>query len=249
MNQILVTEKLYITPDMKKKRKGYKVLFGLCAFFICVLFSYYIYAEYDKNKSEQVSKQLLANMQEDTTISKEKNSVIVVALGDNRGLTDEEEIIQEKTVDEILKERKSEKIVWRTASNGEQYYVLGTIKIPKIDVDYPILSDCTETLLKISPGRFWGPDPNEVGNLCIAGHNYLNSKFFSKVPTLENGDIIEITDLLDNTVKYEVYDKYMVDNENTDCTYQETRGKREVTLITCNNDSSKRVIVKCREVK
>lgn len=249
MNQILVTEKLYVTPDMKKKRKWYKVLLCFCAFCVCVLFSYYIYAEYDKNRSEAVSKEILASMQEQNMVSSEKNSVIVVALGDNTGLTEEEEALQERTVEDILKEKKSEKIVWRTASNGEKYYSMGTIRIPKIGVDYPILNDSTEALLKISPGWFWGAEPNEVGNLCIAGHNYLNDKFFSKVPTLENGDIIEITDLLDNTVQYAVYDKYMVDHENTDCTNQETGGTREVTLITCNNDSSKRVIVKAREVK
>ena len=36
--------------------------------------------------------------------------------------------------------------------------------------------------------------------------------------------------------------------EDDSCTNQNTNGKKEVTLITCTNDSKKRVIVKAREI-
>jgi hypothetical protein len=52
MNQILVTQKLYVTPELKRKKTRYKILFFVSVFMICVLFSYYIYAEYDKNRAE-----------------------------------------------------------------------------------------------------------------------------------------------------------------------------------------------------
>ena len=51
MNQILVTEKLYITPELKRKKKIYKFYFILSVFVVCILTSFYIYAEYDRNKS------------------------------------------------------------------------------------------------------------------------------------------------------------------------------------------------------
>ena len=59
MNQILVTKKLYITPELKKKKKAYKAYFFLSVFLICILISVYIYAEYDRNKSEEASASLL----------------------------------------------------------------------------------------------------------------------------------------------------------------------------------------------
>ena len=62
MNQILVTEKLYITPEIKRKKKMYKIRFCISIFVICMLFSYYIYAEHDKDKSEAVSKDILAEV-------------------------------------------------------------------------------------------------------------------------------------------------------------------------------------------
>ncbi len=37
MNQILVTKKLYITPELKKKKKIYKFNFILSLFFLIVL--------------------------------------------------------------------------------------------------------------------------------------------------------------------------------------------------------------------
>ena len=106
----------------------------------------------------------------------------------------------------------------------------------------------TEYLLKISPIKFWGANPNEVGNFCIVGHNYRDTRFFSKVLTLENGDLVYITDDTGKTVTYSVYDKYEVDPEDTSCTSQLTDGRREITLITCTNDSKLRVIVKARAI-
>ena len=45
-----------------------------------------------------------------------------------------------------------------------------------------------------------------------------------------------------------MYNKYEVDPTDVSCTSQLTNGNKEVTLITCTNDSKLRVIVKAREV-
>ena len=87
-----------------------------------------------------------------------------------------------------------------------------------------------------------------MGNYCIVGHNYRNSKFFSKVPTLVNGDVIQITDSVGNMIEYQVYDKYTVEPTDVSCTSQNTDGNKEITLITCTDDSKLRVIVKARAI-
>jgi sortase (surface protein transpeptidase) len=58
---------------------------------------------------------------------------------------------------------------------------------------------------------------------------------------------IEITDLSERTIVYEVYDKYVVDPSDVNCTSQRTNGMKEITIITCTDDSKQRVIVKARE--
>ena len=104
--------------------------------------------------------------------------------------------------------------------------------------------------MKVAPYKFWGANPNEVGNLCIIGHNYRRKGvFFSEVPKLTVGDIVEIQDLSQRTVQYEVYDLHTVDPNDRSDTTQYTNGKREVTLITCTDDVKQRVIVKCTEKK
>ena len=247
MNQILVTKKLYITPELKRKKKIYKFDFFLSVFLVCILISFCIYAEYNRNKDEEVSQEILANMNmtEDNTVA---DSNVLIAVLDDEEQT--EELNAENQAEQI---KNSNKTV-QTTQNGFRYVSIGTVRIPKINVEYPILDgetdsvEETEDLLKISPTKFWGPEPNEVGNFCIVGHNYRNTKFFSKVPTLEDGDIIEITDLAGKTINYRVYNKYEVDPTDVSCTSQLTNGNKEVTLITCTNDSKLRVVVKAREV-
>ena len=45
--------------------------------------------------------------------------------------------------------------------------IIGKITINKINVDYPIFSILTDDLLKISICKFYGPELNERGNLCL----------------------------------------------------------------------------------
>lgn len=63
MNQILINEKLYVTPELKRKKKVFKIEFFLSVFLLCALSSYAIYAEYDRNKSEQVSQEILEGIE------------------------------------------------------------------------------------------------------------------------------------------------------------------------------------------
>ena len=245
MNQILIDEKLYVTPELKKKKKMFKFEFILSIFLLCVLSSYAIYAEYDRNKSEQVSQEILAGLTFEpvTEIIEEEVTVVILnAIPEEEEIVAETQTIQTEVEVEVAEEQRS------VANDGTEYYTIGVINIPSINVNYPILSTYSDALLKISPCKFHGPNPNEVGNLCIAGHNYRNSKFFSKVPKLENGDIIEITDLGGNTVTYAVYDKFIVNPDELECTSQLTGGRREITLITCTDDNKQRYIIKAREV-
>ena len=132
-------------------------------------------------------------------------------------------------------------------NNNENYFVIGAIEIPSISISYPILSDTNDELLKIAPCRFYGPYPNEIGNLCIAGHNYDNNEFFSNLYKLNLEDEIKIYDSSNSLTKYYVYAKYETNKSDTSCTSQNTNGNKEITLVTCNNLNGNRLIVKARE--
>ena len=133
-------------------------------------------------------------------------------------------------------------------NNNGKHFVIGAIEIPSISINYPILSNTNDELLKIAPCRFCGPYPNEIGNLCIAGHNYDDTRFFSNLYKLNIGDEIRIYDSSNSLIKYYIYDKYETNKNDTSCTTQNTNEKKEITLVTCNNFNGNRLIVKAREI-
>lgn len=238
MNQILVTEKLYITPELKKRKRIYKIRFFLSVFLICLLCSYYIYAENDRNKSVEVSEKLLEQITQNNEINNDNttknivNDVLIVALDKN------DSNIAENTIEDEMEQ----------ISGIEDYKTDSILKIPSLDLNYVVLAETSEELLKISLNKYWGNGPNKVGNYCIVGHNYANGKLFGKLNQMQIGDIATLTDMQNKTVTYEAYDKYVVDPTDVSCTSQLTNGKREITLITCTNFGTQRLVIKCREI-
>ena len=84
----------------------------------------------------------------------------------------------------------------------------------------------------------------KLGNVSIAAHNYDNDKFFSKINTLSNEDLIYIYNLNGEKSEYNVTENFETKFDDTSPTSQDTNGKQELTLITCNNLNNNRIIVK-----
>ena len=122
----------------------------------------------------------------------------------------------------------------------------GIIEIPKINLYYPVFSHLTEELLKISPCKFYGDSPNVNGNICIAGHNYDNSLFFSKISTLSQNDEIYIFDNNGTQYTYLVYAIYEVTQSNLSPIFDYEANEKTLTLVTCNNLNSNRIILKAK---
>ena len=129
-------------------------------------------------------------------------------------------------------------------STNDEPSIIGNIEIPKLDISYPILSTLSENLLKVSPCRFFG-DISDDSNLCIAGHNFDNNSFFSRIRTLENKDEIIISDNDGTIYKFSVFDNYEVSASDLSPIYEIANNySKELTLVTCNNQNGKRIIIK-----
>lgn len=136
---------------------------------------------------------------------------------------------------------------WKEHQDG--YNIIAKLEIPKINLKTNVLEEYSDNSLLISVCKFWGCEPNDLGNFCIAGHNYYKRKnMFYHIKELDNGDKIFLTDNACRTIEYEVYNVSKVSPYDVECLSQETNGKREITLITCTSDSKKRIIVKAREI-
>ena len=135
-----------------------------------------------------------------------------------------------------------------TNSSGKKvmykgYEKIGTIKIPKTNIEYPILAECTKTTIEMAVAKMYGPNPNEVGVLTLVSHNYKNATLFSNNKKLSNGDAVYITDLNNNKVKYVIYDKFETTPEDTSFMMQDSGGKKIIALSTCTDDSKSRLIL------
>ena len=128
------------------------------------------------------------------------------------------------------------------------YPVIAKLEIPKIDLETYVISEYSNQALGVSVTKFYGGNPNEVGNFCIAGHNYITNNMFHDLKKLSVGDTFT---LIDNNAHEGIYKIYLVETvepDETQCLSQKTNGRIEVTLITCTTDSSKRIIVKAVKI-
>lgn len=161
-----------------------------------------------------------------------------------------------KKVEKNLDEDNSIKIKSNISTNLKEYenfpkeyrgyQTIGKIEIPKLEIEKYILAETTEESLKAAVTKTYGPKANEIGNLCISGHNYIQT--FGRLKELEIGDVIIITDTYNRKMNYQIYKIYKVNPTDTTCLSQETNGEREVTLITCTLGAIKRTIIKAIEV-
>ena len=124
------------------------------------------------------------------------------------------------------------------------YKVCAKLNIPAINLETYVLEECSKQALLTSVTKFYGEEPNKVGNICIAGHNYGPSNMFQNIKKLKIKDEIYLTDTNGNKEKYSIYDIYTVLPNETRCLSQKTDGNTELTLITCTPDSERRIIVK-----
>lgn len=134
------------------------------------------------------------------------------------------------------------------------YKVIGIVKIPKIQIEYPILDidtynpEETKEPMKISIVKYWGENVNDFGNLSIAGHNNYNGTMFGKTKFLEKGDIVQLTDLNNKTIEYSIDDIFVTDPNDVTILQTTDEKVREVTLITCTNGNRQRLVLKAREI-
>lgn len=147
---------------------------------------------------------------------------------------------------EIIEESKYPQEEILETYNG--YKVCAKLVIPQISLETNVLADYSESALKNSVVKFWGVEPNNVGNFCIAGHNFKIKNMFSKLKDLKLGDKLFITDSKIGKIEYEIFKIDIVLPEDVSCLKAITENEREVTLITCTIDSKKRIIVKAKEV-
>lgn len=131
----------------------------------------------------------------------------------------------------------------KSTEDLKNYTTVGKIEIPKTNVNYPVYEQIAKVTLEAGVAIAYGPGLNQAGNTVIYGHNFRNNKFFSNNKKLSSGDKIYISDLDGNRVEYRIYSVYYTTPTDANYMIRDTEGKREISLQTCSDDNSRRLII------
>lgn len=141
-------------------------------------------------------------------------------------------IVESLTTEEV-REMKTVNI------NGDEF--IGTITIPTLNLELPVMSEYSYSRLKKAPCRYYG---NLFTNdLIICAHAY--ETFFANLIKLNQNDLIVFTDVDGNNYAYEVLEIEILKPTDVD---KMVNNEFDLTLYTCTSDNMNRVTVRCNRV-
>ncbi len=124
------------------------------------------------------------------------------------------------------------------------YAVMGKLRIGKIGLELPVLSETTSQALEISICYYGGSEPGEPGNMLIAGHNYASGAHFGRLDRLQLGDAVAFDTPDGKEYRYTVSGISIVKPDDWEA-LAEDRGGSALALITCETSGNRRRIVWC----
>jgi len=120
--------------------------------------------------------------------------------------------------------------------DGRDY--IGTISIPCLELELPILSTWDYPGLRIAPCRFYGSAYTD--SLILAAHNYQSH--FGRIKELGEGDSVYVTDADGNVFAYKVV---LTEILGPQALEEMLSGDWALTLFTCTLGGKSRVTVRC----
>lgn len=227
------------------KNKIVKVISIILA--IGILISGYFLLSYKLNPIEVIE---ISILQEEFEI--ESNTVMVVLANEDNIESDvtvnNDNVDSSNDKNNTSSQNSSVKNQSSTASVSQATYT-PKIQIPRTRVNLTIYSEMSVrnmergvAILSTDNGL------NQPGNTVISGHNYVNGRLFSNNHKIQVGDLIHITDSSGQKITYSVYNKYLTNPNDANYMVRDTGGLREISLTTCTNDSSQRIIILAKEI-
>ena len=123
---------------------------------------------------------------------------------------------------------------------GGRLYV-GTLAVPSLGLELPVLADWSYEGLDVAPCRYSGSA--YAGDLVICGHNYQTH--FAQLENVDYDAEVLFTDMQGNVFRYQVASVETLDaaavEDMVDSDY-------ELSLFTCNFSGTARVTVRCVQV-
>lgn len=121
------------------------------------------------------------------------------------------------------------------------YLYVGTLLVPSLNLELPVLDRWDDTRLKISPCRYKGSVYQD--NMIIAAHNYKSH--FGKLKNLSVGQEVRFVDVDGNEFNYVISETELLDKTAIE---EMESGGWDLTLFTCTPGGALRVTIRCTRV-
>ena len=128
------------------------------------------------------------------------------------------------------------------------YEVLGQIKVSKLGVDVKVLNPVLngtsyiDDSLKNGAILYYGEGLNELGNTVILGHNTSSS--FLGLKDAKVNDAITVVDQKGTSKNYTIIEITECEPDDFSKFLPMEKNSREITLITCKTEGTKRLVIK-----
>ena len=125
----------------------------------------------------------------------------------------------------------------------DENHVDGMLGLPDLGIELPILTEYKVENLRITGCIFYGTGGDHPDQMVVAAHNYKNH--FGRIDELAIGATVtwcSTGNWVETT--YRVAEIVEID---ADAPQDLLKGEWDITLLTCNFDNSKRILVRCVE--
>ena len=148
--------------------------------------------------------------------------------------------LEENNIDNQIKFVKANNQEMKTIQINNYDYI-GTINIPVLNLELPVMSECDYTRLDIAPCRYYGSI--YTNDLIICAHSYKTH--FKYLDKLKQKDIIIFTDVDNNNYIYEVLEVEILSPTSVS---EMINNDFDLTLYTCTSDGNNRITVRCNRI-
>lgn len=210
--------------DKRKNRIG-KIITGVGLAFLAAAVLLLAYNLWDSQRAQQSQEEILAEyLEENKHASGEPEN------------TEKDMLLSQDLPDYILNPDMDMPEFTLSSLGGAS--CIGTLEIPSLDLQLPVISEWSYPALRLAPCRYTGSAYK--GDLVIAAHNYQSH--FGRLKTLSTGSEVIFTDAVGNRFVYQVAVIEALTPWSVD---DMTSGEWPLSLFTCTLDSQNRVTVRC----
>lgn len=251
--------------ESKNKKKIVKRVLSVCLVLAGVLVIAYpiVTSLYSKYMQKELKKEFYRIVE--ANANKKTKQEEKVELKNELDLKDDSTLNEGIDVDEILEEQgaatsdeknpkanKDEESISDAQVVEEQIgsqNIIGLITIDSLGIEYVIVEGANPANINAAVGHVEGTKGiGQKGNCAIAGHRGGRyGEFFMNLNLLKEGAKVEVKDLNGTVYEYSVYEIEKVKPNETKV-IKDIKDETTLTLITCEDEATKRIIVHARLV-